>query len=69
MDPNMFSSAQPITTNYLKQNPNKTSEKIAQNIRIGGWHFIEPTEILFFEANVNYTNIYFANGKSGKPCG
>lgn len=33
------------------------------SLRIGGWQLMPPQEILFFEADVNYTTIHFTNGK------
>lgn len=61
----MLATKPPLTTKSLKQNSIQkfnTMEK-NPNLRIGGWQLMPPQEILFFEADVNYTTIHFTNGK------
>jgi DNA-binding LytR/AlgR family response regulator len=61
----MLAPNTPLTTKSLKQYSKQIFNTMEKNpyLHIGGWLKVPPAEILFFEADINYTTIHFANGK------
>jgi DNA-binding LytR/AlgR family response regulator len=47
----------------MENNTKQSNSLSRKNIHVGAWSRYSAAEIMLFEADVNYTVIYFANGR------